>query len=271
MRVTRSRSPARLVTLTRPSPLRFGASSRCSSGAKLTPKRDGAVGYASTAHGDDGLDTIAEWIAQRGRDRDPHRRGDLDRVGDPGLPRAAGRLDEEPGGREDRERSQYYVTDPEIRKLAWQNRLRSEIWQAQPNAGHRAIAELEQKANVHTLVTQNIDGLHLAAGSSPEKMIEIHGTVHAAKCLQCGWRGPDGRDAGAGRGRRGGPGLPRVRRDAEVAPRSASARTSCPRTWSGPTGPRSRARPVPRARHVARRLPGRRPARGRAVATAPGS
>ncbi len=43
---------------------------------------------------------------------------------------------------------------------------------------------------MHTLVTQNIDGLHLAAGSSPEKTIEIHGTVHEAKCLQCGWRGP---------------------------------------------------------------------------------
>ena len=59
---------------------------------------------------------------------------------------------------------------------------------------------------MHTLVTQNIDGLHLAAGSSPGKVIEIHGTVHAAKCLQCGWRGPMERDAGSGRGRRGGPG-----------------------------------------------------------------
>jgi NAD-dependent deacetylase len=87
---------------------------------------------------------------------------------------------------------QNYVADPEIRKQAWQNRLRSEIWAAQPNDGHRAVAELERKANVHTLVTQNIDGLHLAAGSSPERMIEIHGTVHAAKCLQCGWRGPMG-------------------------------------------------------------------------------
>ncbi len=85
---------------------------------------------------------------------------------------------------------QHYVSDPEVRKLAWQNRLRSEIWQAQPNAGHRAVAELEQKASVHTLVTQNIDGLHLAAGSSPRRLIEIHGTVHRAKCLECDWRGP---------------------------------------------------------------------------------
>ncbi|HZP29231.1 MAG TPA: Sir2 family NAD-dependent protein deacetylase, partial [Acidimicrobiia bacterium] len=40
-----------------------------------------------------------------------------------------------------------------------------------------------------TLVTQNVDGLHQAAGSSPEKIVEIHGTVHASKCLSCGWRG----------------------------------------------------------------------------------
>src|SRR6476660_6324958 len=63
---------------------------------------------------------------------------------------------------------QYYVSDPEVRKLAWQNRLRSEMWNAEPNAGHRAIAELARVAHVHTVVTQNIDGLHLAAGSDPE-------------------------------------------------------------------------------------------------------
>jgi NAD-dependent deacetylase len=85
---------------------------------------------------------------------------------------------------------QHYVSEPETRKLAWQNRLRSEVWKAQPNAGHRAVAELEHRAHLHTLVTQNIDGLHQAAGSSPEKMVEIHGTVHFAKCLGCGWRGP---------------------------------------------------------------------------------
>jgi NAD-dependent deacetylase len=84
----------------------------------------------------------------------------------------------------------YYVSDPEVRKRAWRNRVESEIWSAQPNAGHRALAELERKANLHTLVTQNIDGLHQAAGTSPEKVVEIHGTVHGVKCLDCGWRGP---------------------------------------------------------------------------------
>ena len=42
----------------------------------------------------------------------------------------------------------------------------------------------------HTIVTQNVDGLHHAAGNSPEKIIEIHGNVREAKCLSCGWHGP---------------------------------------------------------------------------------
>jgi NAD-dependent deacetylase len=87
---------------------------------------------------------------------------------------------------------QYYVADPEVRRLAWRNRVASEMWSAEPNAGHRALAQLETKAALHTLVTQNVDGLHQRAGSSPERIVEIHGTVHDAKCLACGWRGPMG-------------------------------------------------------------------------------
>jgi NAD-dependent deacetylase len=84
----------------------------------------------------------------------------------------------------------YYVRDPEVRRRAWQNRIESEMWSAKPNAGHYALAELEARAALELLVTQNVDGLHLAAGTSPERIVEIHGTVHAAKCLGCGWRGP---------------------------------------------------------------------------------
>ena len=46
---------------------------------------------------------------------------------------------------------QYYVSDPEIRKKSWRNRVESPLWDAEPNAGHRALAELEKKASVHTL------------------------------------------------------------------------------------------------------------------------
>jgi len=84
----------------------------------------------------------------------------------------------------------HYVSDPEVRRRAWRARLESPVWRARPNAGHRALVDLERKGRLDTLVTQNIDGLHQAAGSSPEKVVEIHGTVHEATCLQCGWRGP---------------------------------------------------------------------------------
>jgi NAD-dependent deacetylase len=58
-----------------------------------------------------------------------------------------------------------YVSDPEVRKRAWRNRLDSEAWTAQPNAGHRALVELERQGKLHTLITQNIDGLHQLDGS----------------------------------------------------------------------------------------------------------
>jgi NAD-dependent deacetylase len=84
----------------------------------------------------------------------------------------------------------YYVADPEIRRKSWQSRLRHPAWTAHPNAGHAAIAELERRGKLHALITQNIDGLHQKAGSSAERVIEVHGTVHAAVCLSCGWNGP---------------------------------------------------------------------------------
>jgi len=59
--------------------------------------------------------------------------------------------------------------------------------QAQPNEGHRAIAELEQRGYVARVLTQNVDGLHRAAGSDP---LELHGTLAEVECLACGFRAP---------------------------------------------------------------------------------
>ena len=84
----------------------------------------------------------------------------------------------------------HYMADPEVRRLSWQARLEHPAWQAQPNEGHRSLAALEQRGMLHALVTQNIDGLHQRAGNSPERVIEVHGTVHEVVCMQCGWRGP---------------------------------------------------------------------------------
>ena len=84
----------------------------------------------------------------------------------------------------------YYMTDPEVRRLAWQERLAHPAWHAKPNAGHMALVELEKSGRLHALITQNIDGLHQAAGNSSDKVIEVHGTVHQVMCMSCGWRGP---------------------------------------------------------------------------------
>lgn len=84
----------------------------------------------------------------------------------------------------------HYVADPEVRRLSWQSRLAHPAWTAEPNAGHRALAELECRGKLHALITQNIDGLHQRAGVSAEKVIEVHGTLHKVICLSCGWRGP---------------------------------------------------------------------------------
>lgn len=84
----------------------------------------------------------------------------------------------------------YYLADREIRVRAWRHRLESGMWRAEPNAGHRALAALERKGKLDTLVTQNVDGLHQAAGCSPERVVEIHGTIHEVKCMSCGARSP---------------------------------------------------------------------------------
>jgi len=84
----------------------------------------------------------------------------------------------------------YYVSDPDIRRRAWQGRLNHPAWHATPNAGHRALVELERRGTLHAVVTQNIDGLHQRAGQSADKVIEVHGTVHDVVCLRCEWRGP---------------------------------------------------------------------------------
>ena len=56
--------------------------------------------------------------------------------------------------------------------------------QARPNAGNRALVALEQAGELSTIITQNIDGLHQEAGS--RQVIELHGSVHRNRCLDCG-------------------------------------------------------------------------------------
>jgi NAD-dependent deacetylase len=84
----------------------------------------------------------------------------------------------------------YYVADPAIRRESWQRRLEHPAWDARPNAAHLALADLDRSGRMLLLVTQNIDGLHLAAGSSSERLVEIHGSIRDSVCLRCGDRRP---------------------------------------------------------------------------------
>ena len=84
----------------------------------------------------------------------------------------------------------YYLSDSNIRKKAWLSRRDSPVWQAQPGLGHEVLAHFEETGRLDTLVTQNIDGLHQLAGSSPDRVIEIHGTIREVACLACAYRVP---------------------------------------------------------------------------------
>lgn len=85
-----------------------------------------------------------------------------------------------------------YMTDPDVRRLSWQGRVDHPAWQARPNAGHRALVALERRGTLRAVVTQNIDGLHQAAGHESARVIEVHGTMRDVMCMACSWRGPAG-------------------------------------------------------------------------------
>jgi NAD-dependent deacetylase len=83
-----------------------------------------------------------------------------------------------------------YMSDGELRKRRWKNHSESVPSRFEPNVGHHSLVELERLGKLHTLITQNVDGLHHDAGSSPDLIIEIHGTLREVVCMQCGDRNP---------------------------------------------------------------------------------
>jgi NAD-dependent deacetylase len=76
-----------------------------------------------------------------------------------------------------------FAADPSL-VWEWYDWRRSIISRIQPNPAHYAIAELEKRSPEFTLVTQNVDGLHLLAGS--KKVIELHGSIWRVRCVECG-------------------------------------------------------------------------------------
>jgi NAD-dependent deacetylase len=83
-----------------------------------------------------------------------------------------------------------FMASEDTRLEAWRRFLmiRETIGQAEPGPSHRAVARLAELGHVSHIITQNIDGLHQAAGIPAERIIEIHGNGTYAKCLSCGLR-----------------------------------------------------------------------------------
>ncbi|MET8217414.1 NAD-dependent deacetylase [Streptomyces hirsutus] len=85
---------------------------------------------------------------------------------------------------------EYYMGDPEIRRRSWQMRRKNRALRAEPNAAHRAVAELERSGVPVRVITQNVDGLHQLAGMPTRKVLELHGSARSTVCTKCHARGP---------------------------------------------------------------------------------
>jgi NAD-dependent protein deacetylase/lipoamidase len=83
-----------------------------------------------------------------------------------------------------------FLASAEARRETWRRRfgLDEILAAAQPNRGHRAVAELVRRGTVAAVITQNIDGLHQASGVPAERVVELHGNTTYATCLDCGKR-----------------------------------------------------------------------------------
>ncbi|MER7579489.1 Sir2 family NAD-dependent protein deacetylase [Kitasatospora sp. NPDC097691] len=83
-----------------------------------------------------------------------------------------------------------YLRDPEVRRRSWLLRGEAGALGAEPNAGHRALVELERSGLPLRVLTQNVDGLHQRSGLTARKVLELHGTAREVQCAGCRVTGP---------------------------------------------------------------------------------
>lgn len=83
-----------------------------------------------------------------------------------------------------------FIASEEMRIESWRRKFATDavMRAAQPNLGHRALAELARRGKLSCVITQNVDGLHQASGLEPGRVVELHGNATYAKCLECGKR-----------------------------------------------------------------------------------
>lgn len=138
---------------------------------------------------DEAIETVRDWIADATRVAALTGAGISTDSGIPDFRGPKGLWTKDPDA-EKMATLQVYISDPEVRKRSWKWRLETEQNKREPNAGHRALVDLERAGRLEILVTQNVDGLHQAAGSDPARMVEIHGTLQEVECLGCNERAP---------------------------------------------------------------------------------
>jgi len=138
----------------------------------------------STRDDGDGAATVARWVESAGRVTVLTGAGISTDSGIPDFRGPQGVWTRDPQAQRLFTLSNY-VGDPEIRRQAWSSRREHPAWTAQPNAAHLALVELERGGRLQALITQNIDGLHQRAGTSPQLVVEVHGSLFGVMCLTC--------------------------------------------------------------------------------------
>ena len=85
---------------------------------------------------------------------------------------------------------QAFMHEPATRRRYWARSMLGwpHVARAQPNAAHRALAQMEQRGRIERLVTQNVDRLHQRAGS--QRVVDLHGRLDEVRCMACDWRSP---------------------------------------------------------------------------------
>lgn len=86
----------------------------------------------------------------------------------------------------------WYLGDEDVRRKAWLMRAEASVWDKEPTHAHRAIAGFANSVDVSAVITQNVDGLHQAAGSDPARVLEVHGSARSWRCEGCAATGPMG-------------------------------------------------------------------------------
>jgi NAD-dependent deacetylase len=86
---------------------------------------------------------------------------------------------------------QKFMSSEKTRRMQWQMMAEGGLLKdAEPNQAHHAVAELEKLGKLTCVITQNIDNLHQKAGSSPDKVFELHGNMKFVRCMSCDRRFP---------------------------------------------------------------------------------